>query len=303
MYPFHPYEFGCSKPKPEHDPKHQLDGFETQKEARQRRKKDIKVLRGGDNSAKNLARRLAKCRKGKRCCRSSCRVCNRRFRRWFVGAAGSAIEASRFSGKPLLAVSLVSDRLQFPPGQLEQCWFTAANDTLRRQLDRSGLGNIFAIGGIDISFNHDHEERYPAHWRIHHFQVVGGCTADQLRAALERYYPVTPDVPKPLHIQRVDDPIRALSYAYKAHFMRRENYRGRNGRYQTREYPLKNPQLRELLLCLDRHNPTNRLFLWNVGRNRCELVIERPPRPRKTTVGRRRSGPKTRNRRRPRRNR
>src|SRR4051812_42185228 len=86
----------------EHDPRRR-PGFETPKETVKRRQRNEQLLwRGKRKAYKVLARKLRRCKKGRRCGSWACDVCKRRARVWLVGAASEAV-----GNKPILAVTLV----------------------------------------------------------------------------------------------------------------------------------------------------------------------------------------------------
>jgi hypothetical protein len=61
--------------------------------------------------------------------------------------------------------------------------------------------------------------------------------------------------------------LEAISYAYKSVFMRRSTYTDDDGKTQTRAYPLKGPDYRELLQFLAKYKVGSRAILRGVRRN------------------------------------
>lgn len=86
-----PWWFTAPLPKKKHDLKFRLPGFETFRDAVNRRRKLVRALRSGDKRARKAARMLRHCYKGERCGSPVCAVCLRRFRRWFVGEVIKAL--------------------------------------------------------------------------------------------------------------------------------------------------------------------------------------------------------------------
>jgi len=88
-----PWFFEAPLPKRKHDLAHVLQDFETFDEVVERRRKLISTLRW-KRRGRRQARKLARCRKDRRCGSPICPVCLRRFRRWFVGQALTVLGAN-----------------------------------------------------------------------------------------------------------------------------------------------------------------------------------------------------------------
>ena len=249
----------------EHDIRN-MAKFETPVQAWDRRERLRSIIRDIPEAT------LHNCRLPKAPCNSAaCPRCMREFRIWF-GAAG--MRAMEYNG-PMTALSVVHCDWQRAPGALHTLDLEKLKRQARRHIERAGLSDVVGIGGIDFSFNEHSDKRWEPHWQAHLYLILQGAPAAQIKKALAAFYPVTVSVPRPLKARRVDTPAGAFSYAMKAIFDRRVSYvdGNRNGNDNTKDYPLRPAQLRELVVFLDRHQPTDRLFLRNVRRRGAELVI------------------------------
>jgi hypothetical protein len=86
---------------PTHDLR-QRDGFESFEKAKRRRDQHIRALEAAnDRACTLLARKLKRCKKGKRCGSGACAVCVRFGRVWYGNAAADALD-----GLSLLAVTI-----------------------------------------------------------------------------------------------------------------------------------------------------------------------------------------------------
>lgn len=245
-----------------------MKGFETEQQGAMWAAKLLKLCNGRNGNGEPLA--MSGCSPATPCGAASCQPCGRQFRRWFVG---SAMTMFRQSGDPLVAVTLVHHTLQRPPGELHTFDLDLAKRQLARHVERAGLGDVVGVGGIDFSFNVDATGRWDAHWQPHAYVVFQGADAAAIKNALAPYYPRAVSIPRPVKAVPVRDLMSAVSYAFKSAFFRRTSYVDDSGRRNTsRPQQLKPAQARELLAFLDRHKPTDRVFLRNVRRHGLELV-------------------------------
>src|SRR3954447_15607608 len=135
---------------PTHDLR-QRDKFESLVVAKQRRACDIRLLEAAnDRECTLLARKLRRCKKGKRCRSWACDVCVRFGRVWYADAAATALASI-----PTLAVTVALAGCSLPAGGLLQADTKKLKDLCRKRVDRAGLGDRLVIGVIEWSANSD----------------------------------------------------------------------------------------------------------------------------------------------------
>ena len=142
-----------------------------------------------------------------------------------------------------------------PDAELAQFDLLRFVNTQRQRLGRLNLPNFHAIAAVDMTF-----DVRDASWLFHLHLVTAEIDKQRLMRELKRFYLVTPQTHRPVVIKPVRDPVWQLSYRLKAISNRKEHYISAKGR--PKEYPLKGPELRRLLLFLDRGSPTNLTFLF-----------------------------------------
>ena len=118
--------------------------------AKQRRACDIRLLEAGQPEVQRLARKLRRCKKGKRCRSWACDVCVRFGRVWYADAAADAL-----AGLPLLAVTIALAGCSLPAGGLLQADTKKLKDLCRKRIDRAGLGDRLVISAVEWSANSD----------------------------------------------------------------------------------------------------------------------------------------------------
>jgi hypothetical protein len=77
--------YWCTRSAPEDDLRRLLRGFETKAEVEERSERLCRTLEKGNRKHRQLAKRLRRCGKGRRCCLVPCPRCRRRYRLWLVG--------------------------------------------------------------------------------------------------------------------------------------------------------------------------------------------------------------------------
>ncbi|HYG87969.1 MAG TPA: hypothetical protein VD978_17065, partial [Azospirillum sp.] len=184
-------------PSPEHDiaeltrkygPK---ERFETEAWSMGLRDKIVRSLtRVGGVEAKALAKRMARCKSGKRCGSGACPICCREFRRWWVAAVLGVLDKGdpRFQEGALIAVNLVNAQHQRAEDNLLSLDLKKLVDQYRKRLRRAGFEDLVIVGGVDFSFNTDSLGRWGDHWCAHLYILVGGigdCREFRVRAITE----------------------------------------------------------------------------------------------------------------------
>jgi hypothetical protein len=123
--------------------------FETNTEARKRRKHRVRLLRRGGSRSKALARKLAWCTKAKRCDSDACSSCKRRFRLRLYREAAAIIKTR----PDWTRASVVTTGLLVGYKKLVSVDLSKVVKLIRKRLERSSLRGRMIIGGVDISLN------------------------------------------------------------------------------------------------------------------------------------------------------
>ena len=254
----------------------QRDGFETFREAERRRACDIRLLEAAnDRECTLLARKLRRCKKGKRCRSWACDVCVRLGRVWYGNAA-----AEPFAGTPALAVTIALAGCSLPAGGLPQADTKKLKDLCRKRVDRAGLGDRLVIGAVEWSANSDSATPNRVSWVPQlHLTVSADPSktvkedASLVRERLKAVFPKGDGVPRPVKVVPVHDLLGWLSYGAKPYFEARVGYVGGNGRRQTKDQSPRPKEQREALLYTDRVSLLDRLFLRNVRRAGRRFVV------------------------------
>jgi hypothetical protein len=240
--------------------------FETFDEARDRRRKKRAVLRRGDRTNQLLARKLRRCRKGRRCNSAACDVCMRRHRKELYRKLNRV-----FKQHPQWTrASIITNNLTAGYGQLNRVNLLAVARRLRKRIERSRIRRYIVMAGIDFSLNL--EANKIQHWQLHVYLVVNAKLTSKLKKSIRATFPPEPTAKRPYTFAPVKDPAEVLTYLYKSIFHRRSGYQ-RDGNHQVRNLPLKGNDLRELLPVLDRHRLGDRLILRGVRRNGSRMQV------------------------------
>lgn len=242
-----------------------LPRFETWDGANRRRV--LLTRRTKRRSGESVSPRFANCAKRARCNSGACICCMRFLRRWFGPATMSAVKL-----EVITFVTIIDEIFCYAPNELCKFDPDLAKDRLSRKLLDSGLDKMIIIGGIDFSFNTDGEGRWPDHWCPHFALLILGATPEEVTAALDPHFESSVRVPRPVKAKKVNDLLRLTTYLVKSTYSRRSSYLAKNGRYNTRDLPLKASQEHEITLFLDQFQPVDRLFLQNIRIRNAKLV-------------------------------
>ena len=127
------------------------------------------------------------------------------------------------------------------------------------------------IGGSDWSFNEHDEDRYQPHWSHHLYGFAATTDPEELKKALQRQFPKSDAIPRPVKVQVWDGKKRPIRYMLKPEFWRRigtddgERFDKANGEQRscraTDKQPLRSSRKRELLLHLDEIGLQGRLVM------------------------------------------
>lgn len=278
------------------DPAKLLLKFETSATAKKAKRRDIQAL----NHAHRLycysaAGRLENCGKreggARRYCNSAaCPVCVRVLRRWHTSSFAEAAHPFRDKdGTFGVVATVIMSGLRAPLGDLD----TQDLADIRRRVSRalSRLRNDCPIiGGVDLSFNEVGGSREPGQYQVHISLAFLGHGAskevrERLREKLKKCFRLEPTAKKPVVVVPLRDPVRQGSYLFKIMFSRRVSFRTSNGNRDTRDLPLKRPQLAEIIMWLDRWKPLDRLLLHHVVIKDFRMVVRPIPKRKRLPTG------------------
>lgn len=171
---------------------------------------------GRDSRGAALANRLAPCRAGVRCLSGGCLVCARAAQRWVVDAF-SKVLVNCEAGVSVLSIIPTAHA---PPG-VETLTGDLAEAKKRILIGLENAGVCFCVGALDLSFNVSVTNRRRAVPCAH--GVVIGSTVEIMaaRRALNRIFPPSPSVPRPLRRSCWDGDFAGLAYVFKPEANRR----------------------------------------------------------------------------------
>jgi hypothetical protein len=232
--------------RPAHLPKKQR--FETKSDVRKESSRSELLL--NDHSP---AVSLRECRaRDYTCDKPSCPVCARRFRRWWIG------ELIRISASTDLNILIATLLLaSVPRDHLSDLEPKAHIHKLRKRLERSGLADVVAIGGLEVVY-----KARTRSWVLHvHLMLLG---ADP--AALETFEDTFADskLSCPTKVQPLIEPPEQLSYLLKFHTYHRPSEQC--GPMKPRAKPLNRREHLALAQWMHQREFTDFMFLFNARR-------------------------------------
>lgn len=240
--------------------KHQLDGFETNKDVQKELGIRIRCLEKSDNvKSRKLAIKLSCCTQRKPCESAACPRCFRYVREW---SYSELVRLKNESESPddIRIITVLFYEEMMGDKQLFRYDFDKLKRRLWRQLERSGCTSS-VIGYIEFDY---HEES--SLWLPHlHLMVLGEETSaiKKLRGMyLKQQRKIGASVGRPLLVQNLKSENRQVSYLCKSYCSRIETYLNKDGKRRTKKYRLKSSQLRLSLRVLDQLGLTGRLFLY-----------------------------------------
>jgi len=177
--------------------------FETLADARKESERSEKLLRSPAGRASVLAEYLQECRSGDyHCNKTFCPICGRVFRRWFIGELLRMTEGRK---NVQIYTVLLKEAAKDKIGALDPTPFRAL---LRKRLQRSGLGTVPAIGGIEIVY-----KAAKRVWVLHtNLVMIGGDKSGHTKFK-ERFQ--GDDIDRPLVRTALKDRAEQLSYVLK----------------------------------------------------------------------------------------
>jgi hypothetical protein len=260
------------KPKPKHDiallrpadePKSQR--FETLADAREESERSEKLLRSfAGNSV--LAEYLQECRAGDYECNNTfCPICGRVFRRWFIG---ELLRITSGRDHVHLYTVLLKEAAKDKIDELDPAPFRAS---LRKRLQRAGLGNIPVIGGFEIVYRARRQI-----WVLHaNLVMIGGGkrTRKKFKATFQGN-----DLERPVVRAKLKNPSKQLSYVLKFTTYHRPHEQRGSAKPEAR--PLNPSEHAALLKWMSKFEFKHFLLLINAKRQGgTKIILSQPSAP------------------------
>jgi hypothetical protein len=176
-----------------------------------------------DSELNSIADCLELCEPRNPCCSGACPQCSRLFQRFYVRQSKKPVQnIIAREGKELIGICIIPSSPLVRPGQLKN--FSIANFTrrIKAALDKAGVK--CAIGGIDFSFNEDHDQQWQPFICPHIYLITSTDDREKLHQALENIFPETDEVPRPKHLPLFHNNAYRRSYSLKIIFKRRISY-------------------------------------------------------------------------------
>ena len=235
------------------------DGFETSADAEERRRRLIHILKSGGNDQRQLARKLARCRKEDRCRSGSCPSCLRLFRLVFLREGLQVLE-SRTSW---VRASILPRAMAVPQGKLHHLSLARIVKTTRKRLERCLPDRTLVLGGVDISLNTTNNA--DPIWQGHLYLLIESKVTLAFKQRARNAFPAEPSAKRPYNFRQVGSHRKPLTYCIKPVFARRSQYVAK-GKSHVTDQPLSSKQVAELALFLDQYAIGDRLILKGVRR-------------------------------------
>ena len=167
------------------------DNFETLSEAKERRALKVRILGKGKRTARKLATKLGKCRKGHGCKSGACDVCVGRERLKLYRETQPIFAAhSDWTRASIIPVGFL-----IPVGKLSTVDLKAIAARVNKRLERSSLRKRIVIVGIDISLNL--QDNVFVGWQLHLYMLIEGKNTLRVQEAIKAAFPPEPTAPIP----------------------------------------------------------------------------------------------------------
>ena len=196
---------------------------------------------------------LQECRDGHyQCDKTYCPQCARTFRHYLTGQLLRL--NSKFESEVRILVVLLETA---PKGKLMKLEIERYRHSLRKRLDRAGLGEVPVIGGFEMYYRARSKE-----WVLHvNLAIFGGS-----ESALLRFEDGFPDdeIYRPVRRDDLRDDAEQLSYILK--FTTYHRPHRQSGPAKTKALPLNPAEHFELVQWMARYKFSDHLFLFNARR-------------------------------------
>jgi len=193
-------------------PKLPHEEFETFAAAKAASKKIRKALRGLSTApARQLSKRLGKCRKGARCKLEACPKCRRRLRLNLVEDCLPILAEGQWC-----RASIVCEGFEYPYETTGTIPWRKIAERVRTRLNRLGIPDLMVIGGMDVSLNCYPEGKRI--WQVHFYLLINQPKSKILRAKLLDKFKKGPAT-KNVELKDITStPERCVTYMCKSEF-------------------------------------------------------------------------------------
>jgi hypothetical protein len=186
------------------------------------------------------------------CEKTYCPGCARIFRRYIIG------ELLRLNAESKVKTWVLVVLLEAAPrGKLQDLQIERYRQSLRKRLDRAGLGGVPVVGGFEMIYRARSKE-----WVLHINLVIFGGD-DKAIAKFEGGFR-DGGVYRPVERTRVKDPAEQLSYVLKFTTYHRPHQQ--RGSKKSKALPLNPSEHLELVRWMSRYDFSDHLFLFNAKR-------------------------------------
>ena len=203
---------------------------------------------------------LCECRAGDyRCDKVYCPLCGRDFRRWFIAEVLRVLDQrsrNAHNATVLLAAS----------GNIDDLNPTEHRDSIRKKLDRAGLGSAHCVGGFEIVYR-----ARDKCWVLHINLLIVGAAKSHL-AKLESAFATT-EFDRPYQCVPLRDVAKQISYLLKFTTYHRPFLQ--TGSKKPPAKPLNGREHVALVNWLARYKFSDMMFLYGVRRKGDRLVMTR----------------------------
>ncbi len=237
------------------------------------RGKRFETLRDANEESIRSATLLAPHRRGKsygvnlqecrdcdyQCGRTYCPRCARAFRRYFAG------ELLRLHSEAKKKASVLVILLEAAPrGKLHNLEIGRYRHSLRKRLERAGLGHVAVVGGFEMVYRAGSKE-----WVLHINLVMFGGDEKAITKFEEGFR--DDNLFRPVERAPVKDPAEQLSYILKFTTYHRPHQQ--RGSEKAKAVPLNPSEHFELVGWMARYEFSNHLFLFNARRRGASIEL------------------------------
>ena len=254
------------KPGPKYDiarlrPENRARGqrFETIQDARAESERSEQLLRSFSGGNKELAEFLQECREGYyQCDKPFCPVCARAFRRWFVG---ELLRVTKRNEAVRIYTVLLKEAPKHNINNLDPTRF---RHSMRKRLERAGLGEAPGIGGFEIVYKAQRQI-----WVLHiNLVVIGGekTAHNKFKQSFE-----SSDIERPVIRAKLKDAPEQLSYILKFSTYHRPHEQ--HGPSRSDAKPLNPREHAALVKWMAQFEFNDFLFLVNARREASKITL------------------------------
>jgi hypothetical protein len=203
---------------------------------------------------------LKECREGDyHCERTYCPGCARTFRRYITGELLRLHSESKT--KTWILVVLLEAA---PRGALQDIQIDRHRHSLRKRLDRAGLGHVPVVGGFEMIYRARLKE-----WVLHINLVMFGGEERAIAKFEEGFR--NERLYRPVERTAVEDPAEQLSYVLKFTTYHRPHQQ--RGSKKSKAVPLNSSEHLELVRWMSRYEFSDHLFLFNARRRGASIEL------------------------------